>query len=211
MRVWGSGTSFSCLFPFLSFPLFVIHSYTCRKRHRKKWHRGRSPGTALEGRVRLRGTVKEHHLFGCELRNLKRRQECGVQGTIVERVERDERKERSSEGNSETDAVRRQSSMWCVWACGVRKSKTGNKSVESAVLSTPFSSSHSWEIWSTELGGTNTNKLLSWEQVFLLLHQAAVFNQPLLKLGLKELLCKRGSLSNTGTWEKFLTWRKKGN
>lgn len=79
------------------------------------------------------------------------------------------------------------------------------------VLSTPFSSSHSWEIWSTELGGTNTPT-----QINCCLENKSSFPFISLQCSISpcwrvdsELLCKRGSISNTRMWEKIILWWKK--
>lgn len=167
---------------------------------------------ALEGRVRLCGIIEKHHLLCCDVHNLNREKECCEWGTSLRREGgKDGRREGRGMREKERDQVKktkwksaRETNLWVceyVWIC-VYMGGTNLREEMGAlrVLSTPFSSSHSWEIWSTELGGTNTQtqiKLPSWEQVFLPLHQSAVFCQPLLKLRLKALLCKRGLLSNT--------------
>lgn len=114
---------------------------------------------ALEGRVCLCGTIEEHHLFCCDVHNLNRERSVeseerfsweGVGKTGGER-ERDQVRGTKWESGRETDL--------CVCMCVCTGGGGTNLREEMGalrVLSTPFSSTHSWEMWSTELGGTNT-------------------------------------------------------
>lgn len=124
---------------------------------------------ALEGKVCLCGTIEEQHLFCCDVHNLNRERsvesEERVSGERVGKTggerqggwerERDQVKRTKWEGTRETDLCVCECVCVCVYiymgGTNLREEKGALR-----VLSTPFSSSHSWEIWSTELGGTNT-------------------------------------------------------
>lgn len=195
-----------------------LHAYLSSTATHRKWnlskkrHPGRLPSKSTRGQSALvwHNRKTSFALLWCS--QFKLGKECCERGTSLRREGgKDGRREGRRMREKERDQVKR--TKWksaretnlCVceyvWIC-VYMGGTNLREEMGAlrVLSTPFSSSHSWEIWSTELGGTNTQtqiKLLSWEQVFLPRHQSAVFCQPLLKLRLKALLCKRGLLSNT--------------
>lgn len=152
---------FSCLFsPSLSSPACtpVIHSHAQemnppRKKHtqKKKRHHGRLPTKSTRGQSALvwenRGT--SFVLLWCS--QVKQRKECWERGTSLGGGGREREREREIKWREQRDRGGDRFVCVCVWGRNLREEMGALR-----VLFIPFSSSHSWEIWSIELGGTNT-------------------------------------------------------
>lgn len=123
----------------------------------------RHPGRLLSKSTRGQSVLVWHNrrtsfvLLWCS--QFKQREECWERGTILLRGGgKDGRRE--GERSSERNKVREREGdrFVCVHVCVYGGGGTNLREEMGAlrVLSTPFSSTHSWEMWSTELGGTNT-------------------------------------------------------
>lgn len=131
----------------------------------KKHHRCRLPSKITGGR--FCGTVDEHHLFCCDVSNLNRERsvesEERVSGERVgkageETVKKDGRQRRRERQIKWRERKGNRFVRACVCVCVMDMGGTNLREEMGAlrVLSRPLSSSHSWEIWSTELGATST-------------------------------------------------------
>lgn len=129
----------------------VIHEYetlTAKKWNKKSATQVGCLAKALEGRVCGNNRGTSFVLLWCA--QFQQRKRRARKESLERRWERREEKD-----EKEADQVKRGKQM-CVciymWGAQIWEWKMGAL----RALSTPFSSSHSWEIWSTKLGGTNT-------------------------------------------------------
>lgn len=221
------------------FTLFVFFYMQTRHRQPRTGNETPSPqknatqvgclAKALEGRVCLCGTTQEHHLFYCDVHNLNR--ERSVESEEQVSGEKEKGKDGRREGRRMRERERKikwgeqseraRGRQICVSVCVsvnamcVYMGGTNLREEMGAlrVLSTPFSSSHSWEIWSTELGGTNTqtqiNCCLENKSSFPFISLRCSIS-PCWSSGSKRC-CVNGAHFQTLEHEKFIPWRKKGN
>lgn len=146
-----------------SLPLFTLFVLLSKHIHHPQpctgktiCHPGLLPSQSTRGQSAFvwhnRGT--SFVLLWCS--QFKQRKECWEQGTSLWREGgKDGRREgRRMRERTKWESARETDLYVCVCVWGGTNLREEMGALR--VLSTPFSSSHSWEIWSTELGGTNT-------------------------------------------------------